>query len=282
MTFPALVRRSAIAFVLAAVAIAVYGLAIEPGRLVVEPTELAIDGWPAEHAHLRIAVLTDLHVGAPHIDLDRLTDVVDATNAADPDVVVILGDLVIHGVVGGDFVEPEPIAAALGQLRADHVLAVLGNHDWWYDGPRIIAALEAADITVLEDRAIRLEGGAASGVWIAGISDLWTRDANVALALSQVTDDGPVVAITHNPDVFPRVPAQVALTLAGHTHGGQIDLPLFGPPVVPSDHGGRFAAGHVVEHGRDLFVGTGVGTSIFPVRIAVVPRVDVLTLVPRG
>ena len=264
----------------AGLALVIYAVGLEPGRLEVESTTLAIDDWSPEHAGLRIAVLTDLHVGAPHIDLERLADVVDATNTAAPDVVVILGDLVIHGVVGGDFVEPEPIAAELGRLRAKHVVAVLGNHDWWYDGARIIRALEGVGIPVLEDRALRLEGGAASGVWIAGISDLWTRDADIDKALAAVDDDGPVVAITHNPDVFVRVPDRVALTLAGHTHGGQIDLPWFGAPVVPSDHGQRFAQGHVVEGGRDLFVGTGIGTSIIPVRLGVVPRIDVLTLVP--
>ncbi len=84
--------------------------------------------------------------------------------------------------------------------------------------------------------------------------------------------------LTHNPDVFPKVPDRVTLTLAGHTHGGQVRLPLIGPPVVPSQFGQRFAAGHVVEGGRHLFVATGVGTSILPVRFRVPPAVTVLTL----
>jgi predicted MPP superfamily phosphohydrolase len=90
-----------------------------------------------------------------------------------------------------------------------------------------------------------------------------------------------VVLLTHNPDVFPFVPGRVALTLAGHTHGGQVRLPLIGRPVVPSQFGQRFAAGHVVEGGRHLFVATGIGTSILPVRFRVPPTVTLLTLVPE-
>jgi predicted MPP superfamily phosphohydrolase len=194
---------------------------------------------------------------------------------------VILGDLVIHGVKGGEFVEPEPIAASLAKLRAEHgVIAVLGNHDWWYDGERVTAALRAEGITVLEDSAIAVEG-VSPPLWIAGVSDRWTRAHDVARALAEVPDDAVVVAITHNPDVFVDVPPRVALTLAGHTHGGQVQVPGWGPPVVPSEFGMRFAAGHVEEEGRHMFVSVGVGTSILPVRFLVPPRVDVLTLRAR-
>jgi hypothetical protein len=84
--------------------------------------------------------------------------------------------------------------------------------------------------------------------------------------------------LTHNPDVFPGVPARVTLTLAGHTHGGQVRLPLLGTPIVPSEFGSRYVAGHVVEGGRHLYVATGTGTSLVPVRFRVPPTVTVLAL----
>jgi predicted MPP superfamily phosphohydrolase len=87
-----------------------------------------------------------------------------------------------------------------------------------------------------------------------------------------------VIVLTHSPDVFPEVPVRVALTLAAHTHGGQVRLPPFPPPIVPSAFGSRYAAGHIVEEGRHLFVTTGVGTSILPVRFAVRPEVVLLAL----
>jgi predicted MPP superfamily phosphohydrolase len=82
--------------------------------------------------------------------------------------------------------------------------------------------------------------------------------------------------ITHNPDLFPEVPDRVALTLAAHTHGGQVYLPLIGRPIVPSRYGERYAAGHIVERGRHLFVTVGLGTSILPVRFLVPPEIALL------
>lgn len=88
----------------------------------------------------------------------------------------------------------------------------------------------------------------------------------------------PVILITHNPDIFPDVPPRVSLTLAGHTHGGQVNLPLLGRPIVPSNFGQRYASGHVVEDGRHLFVSDGTGTSIIPARFRVPPAIVILTL----
>ncbi len=131
---------------------------------------------------------------------------------------------------------------------------------------------------MVEETAAKLDTPAGP-VWVAGISDLWTGRHDIAAALSLVTDhEAPVILLTHNPDVFPTVPKRVSLTLAGHTHGGQVLLPFIGRPIVPSKFGQRFAAGHIVEAGRHLFVATGVGTSILPVRFRVPPAVAILTL----
>ena len=101
---------------------------------------------------------------------------------------------------------------------------------------------------------------------------------DVGRSASAILSGAPVILLTHNPDVFPRVPQRVSVTLAGHTHGGQVALPLIGRPIVPSQFGQRYAAGHIVEGGRHLFVATGVGTSILPVRFRVPPAVVILTL----
>ncbi|HEV2799056.1 MAG TPA: metallophosphoesterase [Pyrinomonadaceae bacterium] len=250
----------------------------EPASLRVRAVSLKVPRWQAEHQGLRIAVLTDLHVGAPHMKLDKLREVVERTNREQPDLVLILGDLVIDDVVGGTFVEPEPIAVELGKLRAPHgTIAVLGNHDWWNDGERITKALRQAGLSVLENESRRIERGGKS-FWVAGVADAWTRKPDIAGSLAQTDGDSPVILITHNPDIFPEVPPRVSLTLAGHTHGGQVNFPLVGRPVVPSRFGQRYASGHIVEDGRHLFVGDGIGTSIIPVRFRVPPQIVILTL----
>lgn len=274
-------KRILAATVAVLVVLGLWAFWFEPARLTVHRQTLSVPRWPEELRGLRVAVITDLHVGSPHWGPEKLRRVVERANSERPDLVVLLGDYVIQDVMGGQFVEPERIAAELGRLRATHgVYAVLGNHDWWLDGERVAAALGGAGVVVLENRAARVERG--SGAFrVVGIADLWTRKPDIAGSLAQAGDGGePVILITHNPDIFPGVPERVSLTLAGHTHGGQVNFPLVGRPVVPSSFGQRYAMGHVVEGGRHLFVSGGVGTSIIPVRFRVPPEVVLLTLTP--
>lgn len=284
MPLPSLLRKP-ITWTLLAVltlltALGLWAFWIEPSRLTVHRETLRIPRWHSEHENLKVAVLTDLHVGSPHTGLDKLRRVVERTNAERPDVIVLLGDYVIQGVWGGEFVGPEESAGELRSLRAPHgVFAVLGNHDWWLDGERVATALKGAGITVLENEAVRVERDGRA-FWVAGLADLWTRKPDPAGVLQKIISDDPVIYITHNPDIFPEVPERVSLTLAGHTHGGQVNLPFIGRPIVPSKFDQRYAMGHVVEGGRHLYVSGGVGTSIYPVRFRVPPEVVVLTLNP--
>ena len=251
---------------------------VEPSSLEVHRAMLALPGWPATHQPLTVALLADLHTGAPWQGLDELRRIVDTTNALRPDLVLLLGDYVIHGVLGGRFIPPEESAPLLGRLVAPlGVYAVLGNHDHWFDAGRVRAALEEAGLTVLEDRARRIErpGG---DFWLVGLKDYWEDDRDLAGAIAPLTDELPALAFTHNPDMFATLPGRFALVLAGHTHGGQVDLPLIGRPIVPSHFGQRYASGHIVEQGRHLFVTTGIGTSILPVRLGVPPEIVLLTL----
>jgi predicted MPP superfamily phosphohydrolase len=272
------VRQVVVAIIAVCAVAAVWAVVVEPGRVRVREVTIILERWPPALAGVRIAVLGDIHTGSPHVSPAKLRAIVADVNAAHPDVVVLLGDYVIHGIVGGRFVEPETTAEILGGLRAPGgVVAVLGNHDWWLDGTRVRAALEANGIPVLENQARPIEHNGAR-LWLGGLADLWTRQVDIDGTLAAVPPAEPVVFLTHNPDVFPGVPARVALTLAAHTHGGQVRVPPFPPPLVPSRYGARFAAGHIVEGGRHLFVTTGVGMSILPVRFAVPPEVAILTI----
>ncbi|MBA2339268.1 MAG: metallophosphoesterase [Pyrinomonadaceae bacterium] len=267
-----------LALLLSGVALAAWAFLIEPSLITVSHHTIKIPRWQREHQNLKIAILTDLHVGAPHMNVGKLKQVVERTNAEAPDAIVILGDLVIQDVVGGKFVEPELIANELKNLRAPlGVVAVLGNHDWWLDGERVARSLRETGLTVLENDVARVERD-GKVFWFAGLGDLWTRAADIKGTLGKIQTDDPVIVLTHNPDVFPDVPARVSLTLAGHTHGGQVNLPFVGRPIVPSKFGQRYASGHITENGRHLFVTNGIGTSIIPVRFRVPPEIVVLTL----
>ncbi len=248
-----------------------WGFWWEPASLRVTDVPIAVAGWSGDP--LRVALLSDLHVGASWMDVARLRDIVDATNAAQPDLVLLLGDFCINGVLWGEPIPLEVWTPELSRLDAPlGTFAVLGNHDWWNDGDAVAAALEAAGVPVLENEARALDG-----FWLVGIGDQTTGHDDVDRALVDVPAGALVLGMTHTPDVFDTMDDRVPLLVAGHSHGGQVDLPLIGTPVVPS----AYVRGHYAASGRDLFVTSGVGTSILPVRFGVPPEVVILGIEPR-
>lgn len=268
-----------VSIMLIGVLLCAWAFFIEPNRLIVNEATIKLPRWPPAFERLRIVLISDLHVGSPYVDVAKLQQVVETTNAAAPDLVLLAGDfMVTNSVRRGHTVEPEIIASELKNLRARFgVFVVLGNHDWWYDGERVMRAFKEVGLNVLENEVAQIQHEGQS-LWLAGIADAWTRKPDIAGTLQQVTNDGPVIILTHNPDIFPGVPARVSLTLAGHTHGGQVSLPFVGRPQVPSQFGERYAIGHVVEDNRHLFVTPGVGTSIWPVRFRVPPEISLLII----
>lgn len=264
-----------------AVCLGIWASIIEPDMLRVRHVEIASGAWPATMPPLKVAVIADLHAGAPHIDVAKLDDVVAAANEMQPDVVFLLGDYVIQGVLFGSFVSPETVGQRLSRLRAKHgVYAVLGNHDWWLDGPRVTRALQANGMTVLENQAVSLAvpGGR---IWIAGIADDTTRSPEVVRTVAPLSVGDPILLITHDPAVFEDVTDRVMLTLAGHTHGGQVYLPGIGALIVPGRAPRRHAYGLIRENGRTMFVTAGVGSSIIPVRFNMPPEIVSLTIKSR-
>jgi len=250
---------------------------------------------------LRLAVIADLHVCRPWMDVARVEGIVAGVNALKPDCVLLLGDYVA-GHKLSRYAAPiahRDWAGALGALRAPlGVHAVLGNHDWWEDdtvqqrrsGPTQAGlALANAGITLHQNTSVRLVKD-THAFWLAGLGDQWAflpRDDSTDGAfvgvddlhgtLGQVSDDAPVVLMVHEPDIFPDVPERVSLTVAGHTHGGQVRV--FGyAPIVPSKYGSRYVYGHIVEQGRNLIVSGGLGCSVIPVRFGAPPEIVLIEL----
>ena len=184
---------------------------------------------------------------------------------------------------------PHPVwAAELARLKARlGVYAILGNHDWWFDIKGVRSALGRRPHAGpgKRRRAARAIAAAASG-WPGSAIRSPTGSGPAASAASTicparsraVTTDDPVILLVHEPDIFTQVPPRVALTLAGHTHGGQIVFPFMPPLWVPSEYGARFAYGHIVEQGRHMIVSGGLGCSNVPLRLGVPPEIVRVTL----
>ncbi|CAN5434084.1 metallophosphoesterase [soil metagenome] len=264
----------------------VWAFLVEPATLTVRHVTVESAQWRGPP--LRIGIISDTHVAAPHTDVRRIERLVERMNAEHPEVVMLLGDYTGGNEPAARRARPEQSEILKGveafrALRAPlGVHAVLGNHDSWFDDRAIAAALGRAGSSVLENRAelIARPGGA---FWVAGLAD---RDSprlktDVRAALAG-TGAAPVIVLTHWPDPFADVPPSVALTLAGHTHCGQVNLPFLGRPVLPSPASYRWPCGLYDEGGRKLFVTGGVGVSVMPARFRAPPEIVILTLKQAG
>lgn len=274
-------RRGLPVLCLVGLLVFLWSFLVEPARLVERDHALSLPHWPASCDGLRVDVVADLHTGSWRNGVDNLDRVVDRLSASDADIVLLAGDYMILGVLLGEFVDADTIAAHLRPLVArKRVFAVLGNHDWWKDGPRTRRAFEAAGIRMLDNRADPVVVGACR-FWLVGLGDILEGDPDIAMAYATVPADAPVLALTHGPDLFPQVPARTALTLAGHTHGGQIDPWPFRRDRARFLSGSHRLKWHVRSGDRHLFVTPGIGTSILPLRLGATPEISRLTLRSR-
>lgn len=190
----------------------------------------------------------------------------------------MLGDYVATHPFGLQIAPVDGVAPYKRLSAPCGVYAVLGNHDLhpaseWPD------ALIKTDIPVLNNRAVSVTCE-DSRFWIAGLEELWWGNADIEKALANTADKNPVFMIMHNPDSFPEIPASVALSMAGHTHGGQVRLPFFGSLsfVVPSKFGNRYVYGHIHEDGKDLVVSSGLGMTGLPIRFWNPPEIAIVTV----
>ena len=224
---------------------------------------------------LRIAVIADLHAGAPYIDTAKIDRVVALTNAARPDLILLAGDYVSDRGDGSLRMPLDTIAAHLRDLQAPlGVYAVLGNHDMMANRRRVTAALGQDGILMLRDMHVVI-GRPAGPLLLAGFGDPPRLDRALA-----GLDGAQALCLMHRPDPFVHLPATCALTIAGHTHGGQVALPLVQDWAMAraSSLGVRYARGVIRENGHVLFVSSGIGTSSVPVRLGVPPVISLLKI----
>lgn len=266
-------RNVALALLIAAVVFVALGYRNATADPVVVRYRVAVEGLAAP---LRVVQLTDMHRSAPDMTEARVKRIVAQVAALKPDMVVMTGDY-----LGGKVIEAsdngnmnDAMEPYLGLRPRLGVFAVRGNHDAGYWTRRIIPRYR---IGYLENSWVD-----TGPLVVAGLDDYWTGTPDLDAALRGVPDGKPVLMLMHNPDSFPDVPPRVALSFAGHTHGGQIKLPLIGALVSVSQYGNRFRHGLIVEGGRRLIVSSGIGTTAVPLRFGVPPEIVEVTLYSVG
>jgi predicted MPP superfamily phosphohydrolase len=241
--------------------------------------------WPEGQPPLRIALLADIHLGNRAMSPARLRSVVRQVNDARPDLVLIAGDFVVGHTPNWAPSLAAGLRAPLSGLHARFgTLAVLGNHDYWTSPASVRKALEAAGVAVLENAAVR-----RGPFTVVGIGDHFSGHADVQRALAAAVPLGGIpVVLTHSPDAVHELPSGLPLVLAGHTHCGQVVLPLIGPVLTRSPYrhwerlyDPRLRCGAVRDHGRLVIVTAGLGSGSSPIRIGAPPDWWLVTLRPQ-
>lgn len=250
-----------------------YGVLVRRKWFVVETVTLPVRGLPKAFDGYVIAHLSDLHIGSltPKSWGKRWAQ---AANAKKPDMTVVTGDLVTSGT---EF--HEDIAEVVGELKApDGVFVSMGNHDYFGEGEPLISLLEHRGARVLRNQGTLVSRG-SDHVYLAAIDDTWTRRADLDKALGERPEGLVTILLAHDPEQFHAARKRdVALTLSGHTHGGQVGLPFFHRHVSLSHLTHHFHVGAYKKGDALLYVHPGLGTTGPPVRLGVAPAVVLITL----
>lgn len=248
---------------------ALLGAVTQARRLRYERVTIPVPGLPAALDGVTIVQLSDLHLGSL-FTLENAQRAVAWTQRRQPDLVVLTGDFVSVSE------EIQLLPQALDGLSAPHgVYAILGNHDYWTEVPRLVTALQAQGIDVLrnEQRLITIGGARLA---LVGLDCIWVGRHDLQLALSARPSATPTIVLAHEPDIADDVaPYGVALQLSGHTHAGHFAAPGLGPLFLPR-HGLHYFRGLQRVGGMWLYVSRGLGG--IPLRLGAPPEVTEFTL----
>jgi len=255
-----------------------WGFFVEPGRLVVR--EVVIDSAEWRGEPIRVGVLSDVHAGGRKVFAAEVARAVAVLNGLEPNIILLPGDFTTGSKARAlrSAAEKKGIDAGHAELRKlvapMGVFAVLGNHDHQYGRDTVRDALEADGTVQFVDNEVVVIG---ARVCVFGIADEWFGEPDLT-----TPDECPPglnrIGFTHNPDTLLALETQHAFLAAGHTHGGQINIPGIGRRVTATRAGEHYAWGRVSFNGSPGFVTAGIGMSVLSARFRVPPEVVVVQL----
>ncbi|MEL1135777.1 metallophosphoesterase [Desulfitobacterium sp. THU1] len=234
---------------------------------------IAVSNLPKEFEGFTILHLTDLHSKEYGDKQDKLLDLI---NRQSFDMVAMTGDFI-------DKSNPdvEPTLSLVKGLSSKPIFFVPGNHEWSHKF-KIKSVLETHGVEILENKGLKYSKG-NSHIWIVGVDDPYLRRDRLDQALDGITDSQPRVLLAHAPNIFmPAAKSSIELVLVGHTHGGQVRLPMVGAVVAPGQ--GLFPKydyGQFTSGSTNMIINCGLGESVLPIRFYSRPEIVLVKLVPR-
>jgi len=250
-----------------------YAFGIEPTWIEVNKLNIIIPRLPTQFNGFSLVHITDIHHGL-FVRINYIEKCLKLALNLRPDLIVITGDFVF-----GSAAYAKPLASKLKLVSYKiPTYAVLGNHDYWTDDTVIKDQLSRAKIYIFKNGHVALERNGGR-IWLVGIDDLWAGNPNLHKALEGTKTNEVKILLMHQPDAIENInQGEVDLILCGHTHGGQVTLPLIGPPLVPSKFGAKYAAGLFKIGDIQMYVNKGIGLIPPPVRFLTRPEIAYITL----
>lgn len=267
---------SAVGTALAGVGSFAYAHDFETTNVEVVPLELRLPRLAAAFDGYRLVQISDIHMGTG-MTAQHLARIVEMVNAEQPDAIAITGDYVTHGDI-----QPllPQLTEALSKLRAkDGTFAILGNHDHWTDPTAIRGMLADSGMTELSNMVHTLRRGEAV-LQLAGVDDYWENKADIEAVMAQLTGNDCAVLLAHEPD-YADVSAATGrfdLQISGHSHGGQVRLPIINRPIILPSFSHKYPVGQYQIGSMIQYTNRGVGTNLPAVRFNCRPEITVYSL----
>jgi hypothetical protein len=263
-----------------AVAIAGDSVLLEPNRPHIVRRDFSLARWPERLNGFTIALLSDFHYD-PFFSVHPLHAAIPLVSGLRPDLIVLTGDFVSVPAIGDNAKAAraaEPCAQVLRQMSAPHGLwAILGNHDCETDPEQVTGALRAEGIQVLNNQSEAIEHD-GSRFWLGGVDDVISGSPDLAETLRSIPASEAVILLAHEPDFADEASKfAIDLQLSGHSHGGQIRIPLI-PPLYLPELAKKYVMGTYQIGPLPLYTNAGLGTIGLPVRLNCPPEITLITL----
>ena len=266
-----------------------YATLIEPWDIKVRRYSIPVRGLPSAFEGLCMVQFSDSHLG-PRIPASFIRAAVQQVVELQPDILLLTGDYIHDGT--GEIDQAAELCHPMIDAAKYGSVGVLGNHDWWGDGPRMSEALKQRGVHMIDNNRVWLDPKdfrlnvlpVEDAIAFVGLGDLTEDVIDIDQAFDSLEQQTPRVVLSHQPDaaelsILTRDYApRVDLMCSGHTHGGQVRIPFIGTPLVPSQYGSKYAGGMVEGPAFPVVVSRGIGMSLLPVRFGVPPEIVVITL----